>query len=138
MTTEDINLKLCAKCKNMIPKSTKGWYCDKCRKINNREYNKYNNKNIKEKVNKVYNSSKWRKTRDKIRRSNAFCEVCKELNIQGVLAEEVHHIVKVKYGDESTHYDPNNLISVCSRHHKLIEGMSKEKLIEALQDGSLL
>ena len=128
----ELKLKLCAKCKKMIPRNHKGWYCEECKSRNRKEYNHYDY------TSKIYDSSRWKNTRKKIRQENVFCEVCQELGYKGVLATEVHHIIKVIHGDDSTHYDPSNLISVCNRHHKMIEGMSKDQLIKALTDGSLL
>lgn len=51
------------------------------------------------------------------------CEVCKA---QGRLraGNEVHHFVKVANGNSATHYDLDNLIYVCTRCHRVIEGMS--------------
>ena len=137
MSTEELRLKLCARCKAMIPKSNKGWYCDKCKKANSKEYREYNNKNSYAKATKVYNSSKWQKARNRARKANPICEICTEMGRYGVLSTEVHHIQKVKYGDDTTNYDLNNLISVCNECHKKIEGMNKYQLIEALENRSL-
>ena len=126
---EELQYKLCAGCKSMIPKSTKGWYCDNCKKKNRSNYTND--------AKKVYDSNRWKKTRDKIRRENVFCEVCTELGIKGVLASEVHHLIKVNSGLKETFYDENLLVSVCHRHHLMIENMTKEELIKSLQDGSL-
>lgn len=127
-----LQFKLCASCKSMIPKNNKGWYCRNCKSNNRKE-----NKNIYNKENKIYSSNKWKKTRDRIRKSNVFCEVCQEIGIKGILATEVHHLIKVGFGNKDTHYDENLLVSVCNRHHKMIENMTKEELIIALQNGSL-
>ena len=130
--SEGLRLKLCAKCKSMIPRDNKGWYCDKCKSIQRKEY-----KSIYSKENEVYDSNRWKKTRNRIRKTNVFCEVCQEIGIKGVMATEVHHLVKVGLGDKESYYDPNKLVSVCHRHHLMIENMSREELIEALMNGSL-
>ena len=129
----NIRLKLCSGCKTMIPKDNKTSYCSKCSSKRRKEHH-----SIYAKENDIYGSVKWKNTRKRIRQENVFCEVCQEIGYKGILATEVHHIIKVIHGDDSTHYDPSNLISVCNRHHKMIENMSKEQLIKALMDGSLL
>ena len=131
--SKELRYKLCAKCKSIISKSKKGWYCDKCNSINRKEYKETYNKEEK-----IYSSNRWKKTRDTMRKNNVFCEVCQELGIKGVMATEVHHLVKVGLGNKETYYDTNQLVSVCHRHHLMIENMTKDELIEALQDGSLV
>ena len=126
---DQLKMKLCAGCKCMIPYSNKGWYCPKCKKKDRKEYNPYA---------EVYGSNRWKKTRDKMRRENVFCEVCQEIGIKGVLATEVHHLVKVSLGDKDSYYDESKLVSVCHRHHVMIENMTRDELIKALQDGSLI
>ena len=126
---EGLQYKLCAGCKSMIPKSTKGWYCNDCKKKNRSNYTNQ--------AKKVYDSNRWKKTRDKIRRENVFCEICMHFN-KRKMATEVHHLVKIRAGLEETFYDENNLISICHEHHLLVENMTKEELIKALQDGSLI
>lgn len=41
---------------------------------------------------------------------------------------EVHHIVKVANGNNDTHYDLDNLIYVCIKCHRAIEGMNFEEI----------
>ena len=127
--SSQVKMKLCAGCKCMIPHGNKGWYCSSCKSKNRKEYNSYAD---------VYESHRWKKTRDRMRKQNVFCEVCQEIGIKGVLATEVHHMVKVSLGDKDSYYDENKLVSVCHRHHKAIENMTKDQLIKALQDGSLV
>lgn len=134
---EGLQYKLCAKCKRLIPKSTKGWYCEDCKKSNNKEYSDYNNRNSYAKAREVYDSTKWKKVRTSYRKANPICEICTEMGRHGVLSMGVHHIIKVKYGNDESNYDEANLISVCNSCHKKIEGMNRNQLIEALMDGSL-
>ena len=117
-------------CNQLIPQETKGGYCDKCKPKRNKEYRR-------EDTQKIYDNKRWKKVRDSVRKSNPFCEVCMELGIRGIPAIEVHHIIKVTEGNDETHYNPNNLLCLCDKHHRMIEGMSKEELIKALQNGSL-
>ena len=42
----------------------------------------------------------------------------------------MHHIVKVANGNNDTHYDLDNLIYVCTRCHRTIEGMNVEEIIK--------
>ena len=42
---------------------------------------------------------------------------------------EVHHIVKVANGNNDTNYDLDNLIYVCIRCYRKIEGMNVEEIL---------
>ena len=128
-------LKFCTEpyCNELLEQGSKYSKCKKCfyKLQKERMATQY------EDVNKFYNSKRWRSTRDKMRKENVFCEVCKEVGIKGVLATEVHHLEKVTMFNQSTLYNENELISVCHAHHVMVEDMTKEELIVALQDGSL-
>lgn len=127
-----MHYKYCYRCGEKIPIDSKGVYCSKCklkiRKDKEIMTNKHNNQ-------KVYNKSAYRKAKaEALKRSNYMCEVCMT---KGVIppkaADETHHIIKVEDGNNSTHYDPDNLICVCYRCHKKVEGMNKQELIEYLE-----
>lgn len=64
-----------------------------------------------------------------LREQNGLCEVCKA---QGRLraGNEVHHIVKVANGNNNSHYDLDNLIYVCIRCHRIIEGVDAEEIFK--------
>ena len=64
-----------------------------------------------------------------LREQKGLCEVCKA---QGRLraGNEVHHDVKVANGNNDTHYDLDNLIYVCTRCHRAIEGMNVEEVMK--------
>ncbi|CAI3641792.1 5-methylcytosine-specific restriction enzyme A [Clostridium neonatale] len=64
-----------------------------------------------------------------LREQKGLCEVCKA---QGRLraGNEVHHVVKVANGNNDTHYDLDNLIYVCTRCHRAIEGMNVEEVMK--------
>ena len=70
---------------------------------------------------RVHNSSKWNKTREIVRRRDAYaCAYClkdKRINCTDI---EVHHIVPINE-DNSKEYDLDNLITLCRRHHELAE-----------------
>ena len=76
---------------------------------------------------KVYNSSRWRKTRLHIlANEGAFCEEC------GRMANEVDHIKPLseimRSGELELIYDPINLRSLCKRCHSqksYTEGLGK-------------
>ena len=48
---------------------------------------------------------------------------------------QIVHIIKVLKGDDTTHYDVDNLVFVCEQCHKAIEGMDRDRLIEYLEEG---
>lgn len=130
MNNQELQFKLCSECKTMIPKSTYKSLCPKCKSKKAKEYNT--------RAKAVYESKRWKTVRDKMRRENVFCEICKEIGDKLRLATEVHHIIKANYGMDDTFYDESNLISICNEHHRMIEGMTKSQLIKALRDGSLI
>ena len=78
---------------------------------------------------KVYNTERWRKLRDWKFIQNPLCELClKEGTITP--AEDVHHIRSFMSSDtpEARYqlaYDPENLMSLCKRHHQAIHNKRK-------------
>ena len=63
-------------------------------------------------------SYKWTEKSKEIReRANYLCEVCRDEGILTYDGLEVHHIIKVK-DDEDLLLDNNNLICLCTAHHK--------------------
>ena len=44
----------------------------------------------------------------------------------------MHHIVKVANGNSNTNYDLDNLIYVCTKCHRDIEGMNVEEIVKYL------
>ncbi|KOM89029.1 hypothetical protein ADT22_03030 [Clostridium botulinum] len=84
----------------------------------------------RDRVQSIYNNSQWTRTRlEVIKRAKGLCEVCKA---QGRLraGNEVHHIVKVANGDNSTHYYLDNLIYVCTKCHRHIEGKDMNYILK--------
>lgn len=129
-TTE---FKMCTKCKVMIPLSTKRALCPKCA----REQYQYKKdmQSVDERyraANKVYGSSRYQKARAECKRNaKGMCEICYHFG-RRKQGKETHHITKVLDGNDSTHYDIFNLIYVCVKCHKKIEGLSKEQLLAML------
>lgn len=67
------------------------------------------------------NTRKWTKKSEKIRQE-AFnlCEVCKAEGDFTPKNIEVHHIVKIRH-DKERIFDEENLITLCTYHHKLAD-----------------
>lgn len=108
-------------CKKLI--GFKEGYCEE-HKINAKEnsqdrYRRYDKQREGRSDRKIYNSTSWDKIRDKIKqRDFGLCKLCLYNNeIKDM--ELVHHIVEVRE-DETLAYNPDNLISVCDKCHKLI------------------
>lgn len=126
--------KLCAECKVLIPKAIKGNLCNKCkakREKYRQEYLRQDNRYVE--ANKVYSSPRYKKARAECRkRAKGMCEICYHFG-KRVQGEQAHHIISVINGDDTTHYDLDNLIYVCKKCHKAIEGMQRYELIEYLE-----
>ena len=114
-----------------MPLEVKG-QCEDCKK-SRYKYLKTLPSVKRDRVQKVYNNPQWARIRlEAIKRANGLCEVCKA---QGRLraGNEVHHIVKVANGKNDTHYDLDNLIYVCTRCHRAIEGMNVEEILRYIK-----
>ena len=67
---------------------------------------------------KLRSTNKWKVKSLEIReKANFLCEVCRERGIYTYNNLEVHHITKLKE-DKTGLLDNNNLICLCSSHHK--------------------
>lgn len=127
-----MHYKYCYRCGEKIQVNSQGVYCDKCKSQIRKDKESMTNKEDNQ---KVYNKSAWRNAKEEaLKRAGYKCEVCM---IKGVTpikqAEQVHHIIKVSDGNNSTHYDLDNLVCVCKGCHKKIEGKNKIELIEYLE-----
>ncbi len=123
--------KGCPRCKRKIPLEVKG-QCEECKR-NRYKYLKTLPSVKRDRAQRVYNNPQWARIRlEAIKRANGLCEVCKA---QGRLraGNEVHHIVKVANGNNNTHYDLDNLIYVCIRCHRVIEGMNVEEILKHIR-----
>ena len=93
--------------------------CSKCGKIHN--------SNFKCVSKRIYNSTDesklrsqhvWTEKSRQIRaRANYLCEVCRDQGLVTYDNLEVHHIIKIK-DDKEKFLDDDNLICLCSEHHK--------------------
>ena len=120
--------KGCPRCKRKMSLEVKG-QCEECKR-NRYKYLKTLPSVKRDRVQRIYNNPQWTRIRlEAIKRAKGLCEVCKA---QGRLREgnEAHHIVKVTNGNNDTHYDLNNLIYVCTKCHRAIEGMSNKEIFE--------
>lgn len=128
--------KLCNNCMSKIPRDIKGNLCNNCSKERYKAIKQYKRENnIVNKEQKIYNKNIWRRVKNEaIKRAKGLCEVCYTFGINKP-GDEVHHIVKIKDGDNSTHYDIDNLVYVCKKCHKAIEGLDKTELIKYLELG---
>lgn len=126
-----MHYKYCYRCGEKINADIKGNYCEKCKSEIRKDKKKYS---ISDETQKVYNST-WDKVRkEALKRANYRCEICEVKGVTPIVeAEEVHHIIKVRDGNNSTHYDLDNLVCVCKKCHKKIEGKNKLELIEYLK-----
>ena len=91
-------------------------------------------KDIKKKHNnpkqsaKYYNSKAWKTLRNLYIREHPLCEMCLNEG-KTTPAEEIHHIVPFLTGLTAQQRwallsDKNNLMSLCSKHHKEIHKMT--------------
>ncbi len=120
--------KGCPRCKRKMLLEVKG-QCEECKR-SKYKYLKTLPSIKRDRVQKVYNNTQWARIRlEAIKRANGLCEVCKA---QGRVraGNEVHHIVKVTNGNNDTHYDLNNLMYVCTKCHRAIEGMNVEEIFK--------
>ena len=125
--------KGCPRCGKKMPLEIKG----QCLECKSARYKYRNNlPGIKSrKVQEVYDDPRWKKVRyEVIKRAKGLCEVCK-CHGRVRSGQEVHHIIKVRQGDGNTNYNMDNLIYVCVKCHKKIEGLNHEQLLEYLQGG---
>lgn len=127
-----MHYKYCYRCGDKMSLDLKGVYCQKCKSHIRKDREELSNI---DKNQEVYNKAAWRNTKEEaLKRADYKCEVC---NVKGITpikaADEVHHIIKVSEGSNATHYDLDNLICVCKRCHRKIEGKNKQELIEYLE-----
>ena len=126
--------KPCTRCKTIIQLSNKSSLCNACRALKYQERKEYLKQTADQSdIQKIYNKSRYRKAKKEcMRRAEGKCEVCNHFG-RKKLATHCHHIIKVKDGNEYTHYNIDNLIASCNDCHKIIEGMNKEELITYLE-----
>lgn len=114
--------------------------CSLCGKIHDagfdcREKKKEKKKDVSysENIRKLRSSNKWTDKSLYIRQcANYLCEVCREqgyLNYKGL---EVHHIEPIREAPQKA-YDNDNLICLCTTHHKQAEaGLISRKYLKKI------
>ena len=132
---------LCNKCGTKIPYREK--YCDKClsvvmeekqyrNKVKSSKYNadRYSRDRENNSYRLFYSSKDWREKRKEIlERDNHACVICSEL-YRITMAQDVHHILNLRENYD-LRLDNDNLISLCSDHHKMVHALginNKEKI----------
>ena len=137
---------LCNRCGTRIPYRSK--YCDKClsvvmeekqhrHKVKSRKYNadRYSRDRENNSYRLFYSSKAWRDKRKEIlERDNHACVVCSEL-YRITMAQDVHHILNLRENYD-LRLDNDNLISLCSDHHKMVHSFgadNKEKLLKLVE-----
>ncbi len=117
--------KKCIGCRELLDIKDKNNRCEKCRKKNDKSYNKNVRWNVdNKKFAEFYASSAWRKLRNLKFQLNPVCELCL-LEGRVRVTEIIHHKVEVRV-DWSKRLDLDNLCSVCKMCHGKIEH-KKEK-----------
>jgi 5-methylcytosine-specific restriction endonuclease McrA len=109
---------ICTKCNGLVPagEAVRG----RCRECHlSGERTRSNRRQRTEVHQKVINTARWRKVRDRARaRDDNECQHAGRDYCAGRL--EVHHIVKVN-ADSDLAFDLDNLITLCQHHHSLLE-----------------
>ena len=120
--------KGCPRCGRKMPLEIKG-QCEECKQNKYKSYKELNSLQ-RDRSQAVYSNPQWQKVRyEVIKRAKGLCEVCHATG-KFVQGKDVHHIIKIASGDYSTHYDMDNLVYLCVRCHKQIEGLSKKEILE--------
>lgn len=137
---------LCNRCGTRIPYRSK--YCDKClsvvmeekqhrHKVKSSKYNadRYYRDRENNSYRLFYSSKAWRDKRKEIlERDNHACAICSEL-YRITMAQDVHHILNLRENYD-LRLDNDNLISLCSDHHKMVHSFgadNKEKLLKLVE-----
>ena len=112
--------------------------CSRCGKIHDTKY-KCNKgkvyKDYKTKEDRLRSTRKWTNKSKQIREDSMWlCAVCKDEGRYNYNNLEVHHIEKLRH-DINKLLDNDNLICLCSMHHKMADAglLSKEYLIELVK-----
>ena len=96
---------------NGCPELTNGRYCEKHQKEIDRHYNKERQPLMKKRYGRT-----WKRIRDRYIKAHPLCEECFK-NKRTTSATEVHHIIPLSKGGDSS---DENLKSLCTRCHSAI------------------
>lgn len=99
--------------------------CGRCGKIHERgqcaekPLSTYKKKTTRQVM--IRHSTRWQRVREQaLERDCYLCRLCLEQGYINHNSLEVHHIVKIEEQEEKA-YELDNLISLCSDHHKQVE-----------------
>ncbi|MDA8227032.1 MAG: HNH endonuclease signature motif containing protein [Desulfitobacterium hafniense] len=93
------------------PELTNRRYCEKHQKEIDKQYNKERQPLMKRRYGRA-----WKRIRDRYIKANPLCEECLKNNKTNV-ANEVHHIIPLSKGGDSSN---ENLMSLCTSCHSTI------------------
>ena len=96
---------------NGCPELTNSRYCEKHQKETDRRYNKERQPLMKRRYGRT-----WKRTRDRYIKAHSLCEECMK-NKKTTPANEVHHIIPLAKGGDSS---DENLMSLCTSCHSRI------------------
>ena len=95
--------------------------CSRCGRIHDYNYKcnvGYSRRFTKTPESKLRSKSAWQSKRDSIKeRAFNLCEVCRDEGVYNYNSIEVHHIKKLR-DDPDGLLDDNNLVALCTYHHK--------------------
>ncbi|MBB6622172.1 HNH endonuclease [Clostridium gasigenes] len=105
--------KICSTCNKIKDRGTE-CECKRKQKAENDKY--YNDNNRDKEARKIYESKRWKTTRDMVRiRDNNLCQCCVDIK-RVTPIDLVHHIEPVNINSNLA-YDLNNCIGLCSMCH---------------------
>lgn len=122
----------CTKCKKSIPLGET--YCEEHTPKRKKEYKDFKKKiNLVEEEKGSMSARRWRKIRERvIIRDLGCCRMCLVNNFTETRTLEVHHLRK-RVDREDLTYDFDNLITLCNKHHKMLEDLPYEEQIRLLK-----
>lgn len=95
--------------------------CSKCGRVHDKEYKCKSGGLPRTNEQALRNLNKWHKKSEEIRdRSFNLCAICQDIGAINYLNIEVHHIIKLR-DDPNGLLEDDNLIALCSYHHKLAD-----------------
>lgn len=121
----------CTKCKKSIPMGET--YCED-HKPRKKDFKDFQKKiNIVEEEKGKMSARRWRRLRERvIIRDLGCCRMCLLNNFTETRTLEVHHIRK-RVDREDLTYDMDNLVTLCNKHHKMLEDLPYEEQIRLLK-----
>lgn len=121
----------CTKCKKSIPMGET--YCDE-HKPKRKDYKNFKEKmNINQPEKGKMSARRWRAIREQVLiRDAGCCRMCLIENYGETRKLEVHHLRK-RVDREDLTYDLDNLVTLCVKHHKMLEDLPYEEQVRLLR-----